>query len=128
MMIKLRTRLACGTALVLVTSVFGVAQAQEDVAVEEVVVTAQKRAENVQDVPISVTAFSGKTLEAAGVQDIRDLRRITPSLYLATSSNTSNTRIMLRGVGTNGNTAVEPSVATFVDGVYVPRIGSMLAG
>jgi len=128
-MIKLRARLAAGTALALTSAVFGTAQAQEDVAaVEEVVVTAQKRAENVQDVPISVTAFSGETLEAAGVQDIRDLRRITPSLYLATSSNTSNTRIMLRGIGTNGNTAVEPSVATFVDGVYVPRIGSMLAG
>ncbi|WP_430420400.1 TonB-dependent receptor [Phenylobacterium sp.] len=104
------------------------ALAQDSVGVEEVVVTAQKRAENVQDVPISVTAFSGDTLEAAGIQDIRDLRRITPSLYLATSSNTSNTRIMMRGIGTSGNTAVEPSVATFVDGVYVPRIGSMLAG
>lgn len=125
---KLRTRLACSTALIFASAVFGVAQAQENVAIEEVVVTAQKRAENVQDVPISVTAFSGQTLEAAGVQDIRDLRRITPSLYLATSSNTSNTRIMLRGIGTNGNTAVEPSVATFVDGVYIPRIGSMLAG
>ncbi len=90
--------------------------------------TAQKRAENVQDVPISVTAFSRETLAAAGVQDIRDLRRITPSLYLATASNTSNTRIMMRGIGTSGNTAVEPSVATFVDGVYVPRIGSLLAG
>lgn len=100
----------------------------EGVGIEEVVVTAQKRAENVQDVPISVTAFSGEVLEAAGIQDIRDLRRITPSLYLATSSNTSNTRIMMRGIGTSGNTAVEPSVATFVDGVYVPRIGSLLAG
>jgi len=127
-MIKLRARLTCGTALVAASAIYGVAQAQESVAVDEVVVTAQKRSENVQDVPISVSAFSGETLEAAGVQDIRDLRRITPSLYLATSSNTSNTRIMLRGVGTNGNTAVEPSVATFVDGVYVPRIGSMLAG
>jgi len=105
------------------------AHAQETaVGVEEVVVTAQKRSEKLQDVPISVAAFSGETLKAAGVQDIRDLRRITPSLYLATSSNTSNTRIMMRGIGTSGNTAVEPSVATFVDGVYVPRIGSMLAG
>lgn len=104
------------------------ATAQQASAVEEVVVTAQKRAENVQDVPISVTAFSGETLKAAGVQDIRDLRRLTPSLYLATSSNTTNTRIMMRGIGTSGNTAVEPSVAAFVDGVYVPRIGSLLAG
>ncbi|WP_293360975.1 TonB-dependent receptor [Phenylobacterium sp.] len=101
---------------------------EQSVGVEEVVVTAQKRAENVQDVPISVTAFNGETLKAAGIQDVRDLRRLTPSLYLATSSNTSNTRIMMRGIGTSGNTAVEPSVAAFVDGVYVPRIGSLLTG
>lgn len=104
------------------------AQANASVGLEEVVVTAQKRAENVQDVPISVTAFSGETLKAAGIQDVRDLRRLTPSLYLATSSNTSNTRIMMRGIGTSGNTAVEPSVASFVDGVYIPRIGSLLSG
>ncbi|MDZ4372152.1 MAG: TonB-dependent receptor [Phenylobacterium sp.] len=127
-MVRLRAQLASGTALAAAAFAPFVAQAQEAFGVEEVVVTAQKRAENVQDVPISVTAFSGETLKAAGVQDVRDLRRITPSLYLATSSNTSNTRIMMRGIGTSGNTAVEPSVATFVDGVYVPRIGSMLAG
>jgi Outer membrane receptor proteins, mostly Fe transport len=127
-MTRLKVRLVSSAALIFATALAGSVQAQESAALEEVVVTAQKRAENVQDVPISVSAFSGETLEAAGVQDIRDLRRITPSLYLATSSNTSNTRIMLRGVGTNGNTAIEPSVATFVDGVYVPRIGSMLAG
>jgi iron complex outermembrane receptor protein len=114
--------------LALAAPMSAMAQASEDVGIAEVVVTAQKRAENVQDVPISVTAFSGETLKAAGVQDIRDLRRLTPSLYLATSSNTSNTRIMMRGIGTSGNTAVEPSVAAFVDGVYVPRIGSLLAG
>ncbi|MDZ4375840.1 MAG: TonB-dependent receptor [Phenylobacterium sp.] len=122
-----RSRLYLSAAILALASPL-IAEAQEAVGVEEVVVTAQKRAENVQDVPISVTAFSGETLEAAGIQDIRDLRRITPSLYLATSSNTSNTRIMMRGIGTSGNTAVEPSVATFVDGVYVPRIGSLLAG
>ena len=126
----LRNTLTASTALglALAASSFTGAVAQESVGVEEVVVTAQKRAENVQDVPISVTAFSGETLKAAGVQDVRDLRRITPSLYLATSSNTSNTRIVMRGIGTSGNTAVEPSVASFVDGVYVPRIGSLLAG
>ncbi|MBL8773988.1 MAG: TonB-dependent receptor [Phenylobacterium sp.] len=123
-----RGKLFLGVALVAICGPLAAQAQDEGVGVEEVVVTAQKRAENLQDVPISVTAFSGETLEAAGVQDIRDLRRITPSLYLATSSNTSNTRIMMRGIGTSGNTAVEPSVATFVDGVYVPRIGSMLAG
>lgn len=96
--------------------------------VEEIVVTAQKRAENVQDVPISMAVFSGDALEAAGVDDIRDLRNIAPSLFLATAPQVTNTRVAMRGIGTAGNTAIEPSVAFFLDGVYVPRVGSLLAG
>lgn len=96
--------------------------------IAEIVVTAQKRAENVQDVPLSITAFSGETLAAAGIEDIRDLRRITPNLNFTTAAQTANTRIQIRGVGTAGNSAIEPSVASFVDGVYIPRIGSLLAG
>ncbi|MCZ8326377.1 MAG: TonB-dependent receptor [Sphingomonadaceae bacterium] len=110
----------------------GVAMAQEaenkSDGLAEIVVTAQKRAENVQDVPISITAFSGETLAAAGIEDVRDLRRITPNLNFTTAAQTANTRIQIRGVGTSGNSAIEPSVASFVDGVYIPRIGSLLAG
>ena len=88
--------LASVAVLAIGTPAAAQSQSSASVGLEEVVVTAQKRAENVQDVPISVTAFSGETLKAAGIQDVRDLRRLTPSLYLATSSNTSNTRIMMR--------------------------------
>ena len=108
-----------------------VAEAEEDVPVlglSVVTVTAQKRAESVQDVPISVLAFNGDMLADAGVADIRDLGKIAPGLNLATSAQTTNTRVQIRGVGSAGNTAMEPSVAVFLDGVYVPRIGSMLAG
>ena len=97
-------------------------------SVEEVVVTAQKRAQNLQDVPISMAVFSARTLESSGVDDIRDLRRITPNLYIATAPQITNTRVAIRGIGTSGNTAIEPSVAFFVDGIYAPRVGSMLAG
>tara|TARA_R100000365_G_C2748694_1_gene81362 strand:+ start:3917 stop:6250 length:2334 start_codon:yes stop_codon:yes gene_type:complete len=106
-------------------------EADEDTPVlglSVVTVTAQKRTESVQDVPISVLAFNGDMLEDAGVADIRDLGKIAPGLNLATSAQTTNTRVQIRGVGAAGNTAMEPSVAVFVDGVYVPRIGSMLAG
>ena len=102
--------------------------ADDGTRVEEVVVTAQKRAENIQDVPISITAFSGETLRAAGVNDVRDLRRITPNLNITTSSQQTNTRVLIRGIGTAGNTAIEPSVASFIDGIYIPRVGSLLAG
>ncbi len=123
---------SASTVVVAAILTSGVALAQEaetkSDGLAEIVVTAQKRAENVQDVPISITAFSGETLAAAGIEDVRDLRRITPNLNFTTAAQTANTRIQIRGVGTSGNSAIEPSVASFVDGVYIPRIGSLLAG
>ncbi len=104
------------------------AQTSSDANVEEIIVTAQKRAQNVQDVPISMAVFSGEALDAAGVDDIRDLRNITPGLFLATAPQVTNTRVAMRGIGSAGNTAIEPSVAFFLDGVYVPRVGSLLTG
>jgi iron complex outermembrane receptor protein len=95
---------------------------------EVVVVTAQKRDEDIQDVPISITAFSGENLEEAGIVDIRDLRNITPSLNLATAPQLANTRVEIRGIGTSGNTAIEPSVALFLDGAYVPRTAALVSG
>jgi iron complex outermembrane recepter protein len=93
-----------------------------------IIVTAQKREEDVQDVPIAISAFSAATLEEAGIKDVRDLRFIAPGLNFATAPQLTNTRVSIRGIGTSGNTAIEPSVGVFVDGVYVPRVGSLLAG
>ena len=62
-----------------------------------VVVSAQKRDEDIQDVPISISAFSEETLDEAGITDIRDLRNIAPSLNLATAPQLANTRIEIRG-------------------------------
>ena len=93
-----------------------------------VVVSAQKRDEDIQDVPISISAFSEETLDEAGITDIRDLRNIAPSLNLATAPQLANTRIEIRGIGTSGNTAIEPSVALFLDGAYIPRTAALVSG
>jgi iron complex outermembrane receptor protein len=93
-----------------------------------IVVSAQKRDEDIQDVPISISAFSEETLDEAGITDIRDLRNIAPSLNLATAPQLANTRIEIRGIGTSGNTAIEPSVALFLDGAYVPRTAALVSG
>ena len=87
--------------------------------IEEVLVTAQKRTENVQDVPISVQAFSGDMLAAKGIGDPIDLPTITPGLTY--SAITGFALVYLRGIGSdvflpNG----EASVATYVDNVYFP--------
>ena len=85
---------------------------------EEVLVTAQKRAENNQDVPISVTAFSEDTLDALGITSPQDLQRVTPDLTYTTTQGASI--IYLRGVGSDAYLMADPSVALYIDDVYFP--------
>ncbi|WP_150292840.1 TonB-dependent receptor [Sphingobium estronivorans] len=120
-----------GTPLALATALATVPAAAQQVpatgaTVEEIVVTAQKRAENIQDVPISIAAVSGEKMESANVMTVMDLGRVATNFQTVRSSNTGSTRIGIRGVGSLANTLIEPSVAVFVDGVYVPRSGSIL--
>lgn len=98
----------------------------DDIDTGEIVVTAQKRAENVQRVPISIAAFNEETLEKANIATVLDLGKVATNFQTVRSSNTGSTRIGIRGVGSLANTLIEPSVAVFVDGVYVPRSGSVL--
>ena len=93
----------------------------------EIVVTAQKRAENVQDVPISIAAFSGETLEENNVVNLEGLTKVTPNLSVAKGAQTSYVRLAIRGIGAASNTTVEPSVAVFLDGAYVPRVGAVIS-
>jgi outer membrane receptor protein involved in Fe transport len=96
--------------------------AQQQV-IEEIIITATKRDQSLQDVPIAVSAFDGETLRRAGVRDIRDLQQLAPSLVLtSTQSETAGTTARIRGVGTTGdNLGLESAVAVFVDGVYRNR-------
>lgn len=91
---------------------------------DEVVVTAQKRTENVQDVPIVVTAISGQLLQDTGVRDIKDLTILTPGLIVTSTANEMSTTARIRGVGTVGdNMGLESSVGIVIDEVYRPRNG-----
>ena len=94
--------------------------------IEEITVTAQKREENVQNVPISVTTFSDDFFTKSNVNTLRDMARYAPNLSLPQSSTIANQRIILRGVGSVGNSAIEPTVAVFIDGVYYPRPSSIV--
>jgi iron complex outermembrane receptor protein len=91
---------------------------------EEIVVTAQKRSELIQDVPVSVQAFSGEKLDAMGIYDQSDLQRVTPGLNVTVQ--VSYVMTFLRGIGTDATIAADPSVATYIDGVYFP-FASLLA-
>lgn len=91
-----------------------------------IVVTAQKRAENVQSVPISVAAFSSETMVKANVQTVTDLPKLASNFQTSKGVQSTYLRVAIRGIGAASNTAIEPSVAIFVDGVYVPRAGSII--
>lgn len=95
-------------------------------ALEEIIVTAQRRSERLQDVPIAVTAASAAQLAASGVQSSQDLGLITPGLTIPQTS--GSTQPHIRGVGTISNgPGIENPVATYIDGVYVASApGSLL--
>jgi len=98
--------------------------AEESREIEEIVVTAQKREQSLQDVPIVVTTVSGQLLKDAGVKDIRDLTVLTPGLTVTSTANESVVTARVRGVGTVGdNPGLESSVGVVIDGVYRPRNG-----
>ncbi|HEX6858891.1 MAG TPA: TonB-dependent receptor [Caulobacteraceae bacterium] len=100
-------------------------EAQDEArTVDEIVVTAQKREENLQNVPIVVTALPERLLQDAGVRDIKDLQVLTPGMNVTSTSNETNTTVRIRGVGTVGdNPGLESSVSVVIDGVYRPRNG-----
>ena len=116
------------TAIVSLLAIGGMAHAAESAKagneVETVIVTAQKRAENVQDVPMSVSAFSGAQLEKENIASVAELARLVPGLEVNTSNNNRNSQIVVRNVGTSGtNPGTDQDVGVFIDGVYVPVAG-----
>lgn len=101
--------------------------AQPSTMLEEVLVVAQKRPQNLQDVPVSVAAFSPEKLALSGIRDVFDLEAIAPGLEVRQGSSANGTRFRIRSVGSNSNNyGVESSVGLYVDGVYRARQGSMV--
>lgn len=95
-------------------------------ALDDVIVTAQKRAQDIQDVPISIVAISGETLDDANIERVSDLKILAPGLEVTRGTQIANQRIQIRGVGSAGNSGIEPSVGLFLDGVYVARPAALL--
>ncbi len=88
----------------------------------EIIVTATKREQSLQDVPVAVSVTTAEQIERAQIRDIKDLQSLVPSLRVSTSQSAFATTYSIRGFGTSGNNiGLEPSVAVFVDGVYRSR-------
>ncbi|MEP5766055.1 MAG: TonB-dependent receptor [Halieaceae bacterium] len=96
----------------------GLAQAQGPV-LEEVVVTATKRATGMQDVPIALSVMSGDKIDEMGLRELEDITVYMPNVHVGESGGA--TQIFIRGVGSGNNFGFEQSVGTFIDGVYYGR-------
>ncbi|MBN9592194.1 MAG: TonB-dependent receptor [Alphaproteobacteria bacterium] len=110
-------------ATLLSVAPLGAAQAQE---IETVLVTAQKRVENVQDVPISMSVVSGKNLEDMNVRTFEDLAKYVPNLAIQPTPGAN--QIYIRGIGSGAqNFAFEQDVSLYIDGIYAGRNRQFMA-
>ena len=103
------------------------AQDEDSGFLEEITVVAQKREQNIMDVPVAITAVTGAQIEASGIKDMIDLQQNVPGLIVGGSQTTTTTNFSIRGIGsTSNNFGVESSVGLYVDGVYRSRQSSLI--
>lgn len=95
---------------------------ERDEELDVILVTAQRRVENVQDVPISMTVLSASNLEDAGVRRIEDFIGQVSNVYIDFSASLRSTAISMRGIISDPNSVgIDPAVGVYVDGVYMGR-------
>ena len=118
------------TVLVTITalmSTFSLCTEAQQPVIEEVMVTAQKRVQNAQDVPIALTAIDADTIEQAGIQTTQDVVRLAPSLTVNEANHKQTSSFSIRGVGTNVyGIGVEQGVALLIDDVAAVQPGQTL--
>ena len=114
-------------AITAVMSTFSLCAQGQKPVIEEVIVTAQKRAQNAQDVPIALTAIDANTIEQAGIETTQDVVLLAPSLTVNEANHKQTSSFSIRGVGTNVyGIGVEQGVALLVDDVAAVQPGQTL--
>ena len=91
--------------------------------ISDIIVTAERRATNLQDTPLSIVAMTPETVEAKGIEDLEDLSHFTPNLSITPSRGGGNNsaQFVIRGIGGGGGTTGERGVGLYIDGIYMPR-------
>ncbi|GAD47811.1 putative TonB-dependent receptor [Caenibius tardaugens NBRC 16725] len=118
-LIGARRALFCSVAGLVLAASPALAQGSDQgaAATDDIIVTAQKREQNIQDVPISMAVMGGQKLAEMGIKDFAELDRFVPNFYVQPSP--GNNSYYIRGIGsTPGNLAFEQTVGLFVDGIY----------
>lgn len=109
----------CAAMAVVVAPAWAQSTSNERFALEEIIVTAQKREESLQNVPVAVSVIGGSQLVDLGIEDFAAVADYVPSLSVTNAANI--TVISIRGIGTADNGGFEQSVGLFIDGVHQPR-------
>ena len=118
---SLMAALLSGVALTVLPSIAVAADAGREV--DELIVTAQKREENLKDVPISITAISSAEVKKAGLTTFMDLEQYSPSVIVNNNGDSRVATVSIRGVGSSQDQGKQSSIGIFVDGVFMSRIG-----
>ena len=116
--------LAVAFTLMTLTCISKLSFAQDEIIIEEIIVTARKKEESLQEVPVALTAFSSDDLEKRAVPDLMEIARFTPNMYFTPIGTASpdQSSVFIRGVG-NADSFIttDPGVGTYVDGVFWGR-------
>lgn len=104
------------------------ARPDDEAGNQDIIVTAQRRAETLQSVPITIAAFSSEMVEASGSDDITDLNGITPNVILQTEGLVANVPMFaIRGMSSaDPDPNADPKISTIINGVYVPFVASTM--
>jgi iron complex outermembrane receptor protein len=117
-------RALVGTLLLSSATPIAVLAQGEELMLEEVIVTASRRTEKLQEVAMSVSAFTGDFLIESGVNSLVGLDQYTPNLQITPGPSSRDTSYRIRGIGSVGsNSGIDPSVGIFLDGIYQGRAG-----
>ena len=124
-MVKLMRGVTAATITLSTISTAPVLGAQEGMVIEEIIVSAQRRNESLQNVPISISAFDSESLAVNEIRSLDEIAARTPGL-VSTPRNPAQPLFFIRGIGSNLiDAAAEASVVVFVDDVYIGRGGGM---
>lgn len=116
------------SAIISVTAPTQLAMAQTDGQNDEIIVTAQRRAESIQSVPVAVTAFDESNIETKQIRSVLDLGGLVPNAQIVNGTGPANSaRLFFRGIGEDDSRNPDPAVGTYVDGIFVGRsIGALI--
>lgn len=110
------------------TAIAQEAEGEDARRLNTITITATKREQTLQDVPVAVSVIDDETIEKAEIQDLNDLQSVVPSLRVGQLQSSANTNFIIRGFGNGANNVgIEPSVGVFVDGVYRSRSAAQIS-